>query len=217
MIAADSVNNANEQTRLQPGDWKGARHWTLKGYAAAYGMLDQGMQGDTPIWYSHCAPDFRDERDAHEIIPRLTCGWFTGSDANETAVGIVCRLSHGRMIAGYRWTSNDERVYFPQVFTDEEEAASMADEHARVFAESAREDSERFNAMQDAENDAGNARTYAREAWRAYKVARVAWLADSARFDDAMQSAREGMDEALQALRLARTAVQVTAAAYERG
>ena len=77
-------------------------------------------------------------------LPR---GWYTDGDQNDTAIGIVARLPHGRFLAGYRWSANDERVYFPQVFDDESDAARMADEHARVFAESAREDSERFERM----------------------------------------------------------------------
>lgn len=147
MIAADSVRNRNESTRLQPGDWRGARHYTIGSYAAAYGCFSQGGSD----WYSHAGEEFRDERDAHTIYPRLERGWYTDGDCHEAAIGIVARLSHGRFVAGYRWTSNDGRAYFGEVFTDEIDAARMADEHARVFAESAREGDEQFRAAQAVE------------------------------------------------------------------
>ena len=148
MIAVDSVNNRNPATRLQPGDWRAARRYTLCNYAAAYcAGINQGGKE----WYSNMGEQFRNERDAD------TCeggpdhsGWFTDSEGYDKAVGIVASLSHGRFIAGYRWTSNDERVYFDDVFTDESEAARMADEHARVFADSAREDNARYETMRDA-------------------------------------------------------------------
>ena len=75
---------------------------------------------------------------------------MTDSEGYDKAIGIVASLTRGRYIAGYRWTSNDERVYFDGVFTDESEAARMADEHARVFADSAREDNARYETMRDA-------------------------------------------------------------------
>ena len=139
MIAADSVNNRNESTRLQPGDWRGARRYTLKSYAAAY---CRGINQGSDSWYSHGGEQFRNERDAHDCGggPDHT-GWYTDTVSHELAIGIVAGLSHNRFIAGYRWTSNDERVYFSEVFTEENDAARMADEHARIFAESAREDS----------------------------------------------------------------------------
>ncbi len=149
MIAADSVNNFNPHTRLDPADWRSARTSTLKSYAASFGALDQGLQDGRPIWYCHTGESFRNERDAHDIIRNgHHKGWYTDTDCRETAIGIVGMLTHGRYIAGYRWTSNDERVYWPEVFTDENDAAHAADSHAEVFAENARDYSERFDAMQ---------------------------------------------------------------------
>lgn len=139
MIAADSVNNRNESTRMQPGDWRGARRYTMGSYAAAYcSGINQGVSD----WYSHGGEQFRNERDAGEVLRLGHNGWFTDSYQDDIAVGIVASLTHGRFIAGYRWTSNDERVYFGEVFTDEEDAARMADEHARVFAENCRDSEE---------------------------------------------------------------------------
>jgi hypothetical protein len=150
MIAADSVNNRNPHTRLQPGDWRGARHYTMGSYSAAYSHEpSQGFNGKTPVWYSHGGEYFRNERDAGDVLRHTTRdrvgAWHTDVDGRETAIGFVASLPHGRFIAGYRWTSNDERVYFPDIFDDETDAAHMSDEHARVFAEMTREDSEKAN------------------------------------------------------------------------
>ena len=140
LIAAASVNNRNESTRLQAGDWRGARDWTLRSYAAAYcSGINQGGAGQ---WYSHGGEQFRNERDASEVVRLGHDGWFTDSYQDETAIGIVASLPHGRFIAGYRWTSNDERVYFDDVFTDEIEAARMADKHSKVFSENCRDGEE---------------------------------------------------------------------------
>lgn len=140
MIAADSVNNRNESTRLQAGGWRGARKWTMKNYASVYcAGLRQGFNNQSPVWYSHQGEQFRNERDACEVLRMRHTGWYTDSYQDDTAVGIVASLTHGRYITGYRWTSNDERVYFGEVFTNEDDAAYMADEHARVFAENCRD------------------------------------------------------------------------------
>lgn len=137
MIAADSANNANTHTRLEAGDWRGARHWTLADYESAYGHgMSQGLNGKTAVWCAFSGSAVRNERDAHDIARIGHRGWFTDNEYQEDmSIGIVGTLTHGRFIAGYRLTMNDERVYFDEVFTDEEDAARMADEHARVIAE----------------------------------------------------------------------------------
>lgn len=202
MIAADSVRNANASTRLQPGDWKGARHYTLSNWESAYITLDRGMQGKTPIYYTHAGEQFRNERDACDIVCRLPSGWFTDTDCSETAIGIVGNLTHGRFIAGYRWTANDERVYYPEVFTDENEAARAADGHAEHFAEMSREDSERFHAMTDAEHN---------EECAADDVA----MAYSAR--NSGPKYRQRCIDRIEELRAARADLAAATAAYERG
>lgn len=209
MMAANSANSPNETTRLQPGDWKGARHWTLHSWEAAFcAGLDQGFNGDgphkTPIWYTHDGAQFRDEKFADECKggPDHT-GWFTDTDQIEKARGIVGRMTHGRFIAGYHWSTNGERVYFPEVFSDEEDAAQMADEHARVFAESAREDSERFLAMTLAELDAEE---------KLIEVQKAFTLRHRAKF-----GGPERVRDAIEKLRTARRELSEATAAYERG
>ena len=195
MIAADNAKNRNQSTRLQPNDWKGARRYTLCNYAAAYcAGINQGGKE----WYSHMGEQFRNERDANDCNGGPDhSGWFTDSYGYDKAVGIVASLPHGRYIAGYRWTSNDERVYFDGVFTDESEAAQMADEHARVFAGSAQEDNARYNDMRDSEDTAEEKREAARLAIMARNVSA-----------EHREMAREAIDEL-------RTALEVLSEATE--
>lgn len=197
-IAADSVNNRNESTRLRPDDWRKARDYNMGSYAAAYCHgLGAGRQGNTPIWHCHTGENFRGEKDAGGP------GWYTDSDCHDTAIGIIARLTHGRFLAGYRWTSNDERVYFPDIFTDETGAARMADEHARVFAESAREDSDRFTAMSLAELDAEE---------KLIEVQKAFALRHRAKFGGPNR-----VREAIESLRNARETLADATRAYERG
>lgn len=123
------------------------------------GALSQGVGQ----WHCHTGPQFRNERDAHEIVERLPRGWYTDSECSDTAIGIVAGLPHGRFIAGYRWTSNDERVYFPELHDDESDAAHAANGHAELFAESAREDSEKYDTARDLEAQNEDALTRLRE------------------------------------------------------
>ena len=198
MIAADSANNRNPSTRLQPNDWRAARRYTLCNYAAAYCA---GINRGADHWYSHMGEQFRNERDADACNGGPDhSGWFTDSEGYDKAVGIVASLPHGKFIAGCRWTANDERVYFDEVFTDESEAACMADEHARVFADSAREDSVRYEAMCDAEDTAEEKRNAARLAIMARNVS---------------EEHREMAREALAELRTALEALSEATEAYE--
>lgn len=184
-------------------DWRAARKWGLHDWQAAYCTLSQGMNGRDPVWVTHCGPYFRDESDANHRQGRERGGYYTSSDCDERAIGIVARLPHGRFIAGYRWTSNDERVYFGQVFTDEDEAHSSALEHARVFAEIQMADNERFEAMTLAELDVEDKLSEVQQAFA---------LRHRSKFGGA-DRVREGIE----ALRKAREECREATAAYERG
>lgn len=140
----------------KPKSWRDIRGTTFKSVHAYCGGLDQGFNGTdghkTPVWYCHTGPQFRGERFADECEGGPAHkGWFSDTDFSEKARGIVGRLTHGRFIAGYHWSSNGERVYFPEVFSDEGEAANMADEHARTYAETCMEDSEKQDAARELE------------------------------------------------------------------
>lgn len=142
-----------------PADWRAAREWNFTNWRAAYcAGLNPGFNGDgfsrKAVWYSHGGEQFRGEKfaDQCEAGPDNT-GWYTDMHSDGLARGIVARLSHGRFIAGYWWGDNGERVYFSQVFTDESDAARMADEHARVFAEGQQEDNAKFERAKEIEGE----------------------------------------------------------------
>ena len=185
----------------RPMTWRDVRFADLKSPAG----LSAGSEGaGRPIWYTHDGPAFGRERFADEInaanIDHM--GWFTDTHESDAARGIVAALPHGRYLAGYLWTSNGERVYFPTIYTDETRAARAADRHAEGFADDAREDSERFDRMRDAESAAEDA---------ARTLADVRALRRVGRRDTADAC------EAVQALRDARAELIEATAAYERG
>lgn len=200
---------------VKPKTWRDVRSYRLDTWAAAFGTLCVGRDNDTRVWYSHNGEYFRDERDASDILRLDHTGWFT-DDGGDTAIGIVGRLPHGRFIAGYRLTHNDERVYFPDVFNDEGDAAMMADEHARVFAESALEDDERFRAMFDAESLVESKESDLCEAWSDYRAAWCAYLTDH-RHASAAIKARDWVRELISDLRAFRVELTDAKTAYERG
>jgi ribosomal protein L39E len=134
---------------VRPMTWRNVRFATLKSHTG----LDEGSNRNKPIWASYHGEQFRGEKDCHDVLERSRHkGWYSDVDCDETAIGIIARLTHGRIIAGYRWTANDERVYFPEIFDDENDAAHMADEHARVFAEDQQSYDVKFHEMCELES-----------------------------------------------------------------
>jgi len=162
---ADLRARANQFNAKRPPSehrtWRELRYSTFRNA----GALGQGFNDKTPVWYSHAEGEqFRNERDAHDVIRLRHTGWFTdGEWQNELAIGIVAGLPHGRFIAGYRLTMNDERVYFPGVFTDESDAARMADEHARVIGEQESEQANKQSAAEKLSSEIEDAFTRLRE------------------------------------------------------
>ena len=76
----------------------------------------------------------------------------------------------GRYLAGHWCGDNGEFVIWPDLFKTESEAAQMADEHARVFADVAREHDALYEAMRDAEDTTEEKRESARLAIMARNV-----------------------------------------------
>lgn len=67
-------------------------------------------------------------------------GWFTDDHGDSEKIrGIVVRLPHGRFMAGWSMGKGMASTLEPDVYDDIDEAAQMADEHARVAAENERE------------------------------------------------------------------------------
>lgn len=137
-----NLRNAN------PADWRKAREYTLNNWASAHAELSQGSNGKKSVWYCHTGPQFRNEIYADQLEgSRIEHeGWYADDDCNEKVRGIVAKLSHGRYLAGYKLSDSGERVYFDQVFLDNEDASIHADHEAEKCAEIARDDSEKFHA-----------------------------------------------------------------------
>ena len=158
--------------------WRTVRYATLK----RLGDLAQGMNGDTPIWYADTGPAFRRETYADLCAEGPNHrGWFTDAECDEKARGIVVRLPHGKFLAGYEWSDNGERVYFPEIFTDEEDAARAADGHAESFADACREDDAKCREAQKLQDEAEN---------MAHLLAEKIALRNNPRFPGAREKAR---------------------------
>ena len=86
-------------------------------------------------------------------------GWFTDDDfQDDTMRGVVCALparnGERRLVAGYEYNGGDDKgatLFFDTLYDDAEDAARMADEHARVAAESEREYQAEERAKAEAE------------------------------------------------------------------
>ena len=208
MMRAEFEAHANKYPHCpesaRPKTWRDIRGTTHKDLSTYIGGLSQGSNDSDSVWYYHTGAQFRDERFADECDGGPNhIGWFTDRHGDEKARGIVGRLPHGRFIAGYWWGDNGERVYFPEVFDDETEAAQMADEHARVFAEHAYQDNARFEAMQDAESGCEE---------KLLEVQKAFALRHDWRF-----GGTERVTHAIEELRTAREELRVATAYYERG
>ncbi len=119
--------------------------------------VSEGKNDNEPIFYGF--GEFGEgEQNASGILSCRHDGWYTDAHLNGLACGVIAEFPprpgfpDGWFLAGYHWQENDERVYWPEVFAEKEEAARQADSHAEHFANLAREDSERFDEMQQAEN-----------------------------------------------------------------
>lgn len=148
----------------KPDSWRQVRAYRMTSWRAAFcAGLNPGLNDGAPVWYAHDGAQFRGEQFADEILSTRGRGYYTDSDAYATARGIVGRLPHGRFIAGYFWSDNGERVYFPDIFDDADDAAHFADGRAERFADQSREDSYRYNEARDLETKIEDGLTRLRE------------------------------------------------------
>lgn len=146
----------------RPMTWRDVRFATLR----SDGGSNQGFNDKTPVWYFHSGPQFRNEKFCDEVdgVRINHKGWFTdGEFCEDTSRGIIGSLPHGKFIAGYFLSMNGERVYFPELFDDETDAANMADEHARIIGEEESEHAAKFQAAQSLENEIEDSFTRLRE------------------------------------------------------
>ena len=186
---------------------------TVRKYASIPEQIYSGKNDGEPVFYYF--GDLLPCAWADDVCRDIRhTGWFTNAngetfkDGSGKARGIVAQLPPapgfpcGRFLAGYRWGDNGESTIWPELYKDETEAARAADSHAEAFAESAREDSERFDTMQDAERET-------EEKEREFKLAFMARHVSP----DHAELAREALEE----LRSARDVLARATAAYERG
>lgn len=155
-------------------DWRAARTETFLTMAPE---LSQGFntktkyawgkatETRTPVWYCHSGEQFRNEKFADDVQGAGIehTGWFSDVHQEDKVRGIVGMLTHGRYIAGYMMTMNDERVYLDGVYTDEREAARAADRAAEILAEEESEYSERHQEAQSLDDDIATRETDVRE------------------------------------------------------
>ncbi len=147
----------------------------------------RGMNGGASIWYAHTGAAFRREKYADECYQGIRHeGWFTDAECDEKARGLVVKLPHGKFIAGYEWSANGERVYFPEIFTDESDAARRADGHAESFADACREQDVKYCEVQNLQTEAED---------MAHQLAEKLALRNDPRFPDAREEARELLTE----------------------
>lgn len=95
-------------------------------------------------------------------------GWFCDEFGDQTIRGIVVRLTHGRMLAG--WSMGEgmcASIDCDEIFTDEIEAARRADGLAESAAEMEREYQERWRAAQELSDAAQEAQGQIRRLWSA--------------------------------------------------
>lgn len=147
---------------------------TIRKYARNPEEIDVGKNDSEPIFYYF-----------GKLLPEQWCdevnrnirntGWFTFADGTTykdgsgIARGIVVSLPaapgfpDGRHLAGYWWGDNDERVLWPELYADENEAAQAADSHAEYMAESERAYNEKWQTARDLESDIDDALSRLRE------------------------------------------------------
>lgn len=164
--AAHKLNSGHNARKAsgnpEPYTWRDVRYSGFHNAAVNRCELSQGFNTcqytgkKTPIWYCHTGPAFPREMFADEFSEYGRAliehtGWFADVGCSNIIRGIVVRLPHGRYLAGYYQSDNDERVYYPEIYDCIRDAVYAADRHAESIAEIEREYSERWNAAQELE------------------------------------------------------------------
>jgi len=147
---------ATHSNREAVKSWRDVRYSNLRNPS----KLDAGFNGEgrsrVPVWYGFDSFLRRETWcDEVEGIGRAIdhTGWFTDTHQSDKARGFIVALPHGKFLAGYHLSMNDERVYFADIHDSARDAALMADEHARVIAEAETEHAEKFDAATDLESE----------------------------------------------------------------
>ena len=164
-LAALKASAANGKW-VNPMTWRNVRFATFKSSCE----LSRGLNNKRPVYYSF-SQVFERQKFADEILQSGNRGYYSDIDCDSTIRGIVVKLPHGKFIAGYYWSDNGEYVYYPEIETDENDAARSADHYAEQYAELCREDSERFDAAQKLQFDISDSIKRLRECIKLRNVA----------------------------------------------
>lgn len=110
-----------------------------------------------PVYYVEDRAGLRYVGFADEIVRLRHNGWFTDREFQDDVMrGVVYMLPHGRYVAGYHFNGGDDKgatLWFDELHDTKEDAARMADEHARVAAEAECDYQDEERAKLQAEED----------------------------------------------------------------
>lgn len=161
--AADKLNAGHNVRKAsgntEPYTWRDVRYSGFHNVQQFCCTLSSGMDGNRPIYYTHCGQQFPREIFADEYHTECGTqlvehtGWFADAYCSNTVRGLVVALPHGRFMAGYYQSDNGERVYYPEIYDCIRDAVYAADGHAEDQAEIEREYSERWNAARELEEE----------------------------------------------------------------
>lgn len=144
---AARINAMPHRKDSPPLTWRDVRYSGFHNAAANCATLSRGMNGVRPVYYAHSKDgEFPREQFVDEIDNYFNHkGWYTDIEPQETARGIVVKLPHEQYLAGYHWSENDERVYFPEIYNCLGSAIRRADSEAEDFAGICRDDSQKHH------------------------------------------------------------------------
>lgn len=142
--------------------WRRVRYANLRSGGSG-ADLDAGINTERgteyPVWYTFANDGGMERVDAvHDVMRKLDrrfdhTGWYADPDGDNTYVGHVAKLPHGRYLAGYLMKDNGEWVWFQKLYDDLEEAARAADGHAEYSAEEERKYQTRWREARDIEDE----------------------------------------------------------------
>lgn len=205
-------------------DWRAHRYSTLDSTDSNVMGWNEDRRGKRePVYYGfnlNTAP-VRSWEYADNICKRFPRGFFADFHCigdRGIVRGVVFSLPHGRFLPGYHWTDNDEFViYVNQSHDDEEQCAHEASGYADTYAESLRDDDERFQAMTEAETACDDKESEFRKAWADYRAIVAAAMHSPARFATLASERREEIREIVESLRVMREELKTRTTAYENG
>lgn len=177
-LAAADIN----AHRITQATWRNMRYST---FADSRGLSD-GFNGEgrsrEAVWVTFDRDDlpgrmsYVDKTEGAHVDHR---GWYTRDDGDSGVYrGFILRLSHGRMLAGYHSTDNDEYVIYTTIYDETRECAYAADRNAELMAESERDYQREGDAARDCQDATETALQRLRECLALRNRACMAYVRD---------------------------------------